>query len=104
MMPCSSIASINRASYGKEKGTFEAFKESGGVEYGADVAGLLLRDRDTSGANPVKGVSLQWQRVNLDIVKNRNGERARIGFDFYPAISCFLEKDKSSLTEEGVDG
>ena len=98
------IASINRASYGKEKGTFEAFKESGGVEYGADVAGLLLRDRDTSGANPVKGVSLQWQRVNLDIVKNRNGERARIGFDFYPAISCFLEKDKSSLTEEGVDG
>ena len=46
----------------------------------------------TKGATALEGgVRRDWYRVCLDIVKNRNGERSRIPFDFYPAVSRFIE-------------
>lgn len=92
------IASIGRASYANDTGRLEAFKESGNVEYTADLAGLLIEDKTglkghTHYPAPGSG-SRDWKRVYLDIVKNRNGERSRIHFDFFPAVSGFTEGNR----------
>ena len=96
------VSSIGRASYKGATGTMESFKESGGIEYGADVGGVMVLDKDkTKGNETVLGTSRQWKRVFLDIVKNRNGERARIALNFFPSISYFAESGQEGLPEEG---
>jgi replicative DNA helicase len=61
----------------------------------------MTEDKDKSkGESNYKGVMRKWKRVNLDVVKNRNGERARIGLEFYPEVSRFREVDKNELPED----
>lgn len=94
------VSAVGRASY--ERPTLAAFKESGGVEYGADLGAGMWRAKDApKGETTFKGITgRQWKRVSLDIVKNRNGEKSRIDFDFFPQVSAFVEKSKSSLPDE----
>jgi len=67
---------MNRASYDKDK-SMEAYKESGGIEYGADVATILTPDvAGTKGADA-------YRPMKLRIVKHRNGERGVITLKFY---------------------
>lgn len=73
------ISSENRFSYGRKD--LAVFKESGEIEYSADIAGVLLEEERQG----------NLRMVNLHIVKNRNGERATIQFDFDPQISTFKE-------------
>lgn len=96
------VSSIGRASYKEGAGTMDSFKESGGIEYGADVGGVMVLDKEkTKGEQMFLGATRQWKRVHLDIVKNRNGERARIALNFFPAVSYFSEVSQEALPEGG---
>jgi replicative DNA helicase len=81
------ISSENRLGY-KKKG-LDVFKESGEIEYSADVAGILLEEERQFGK----------RQIDLHIVKNRNGERATIQFDFDPQVSEFREAGKTEYRE-----
>lgn len=100
------ITSVGRSSY--DASHIGAFKESGNIEYTADLAGILIEDKKNAltGADPFphKGAQTHnWKRIYLDILKNRNGEKARINFDFYPAVSAYVQtaSDPEPLPEEG---
>ena len=82
------ISSENRAGYGKKN--LDVFKESGDIEYSADIAGILASSREEG----------RKREVTLHIVKQRNGERASIKYTFIPALSVFIEGTKESYQEE----
>jgi replicative DNA helicase len=88
------ISSENRAGY-NSKG-MDVFKESGGIEYSADIAAVLLRDKNTPrGAN--------HRGEDLYIVKNRNGECGVIKFRFHPERAEFVETERGALPEDSAD-
>lgn len=99
--PVMAISAIGRAGY--NNASIESFKESGGIEYGADLGGLLVGDKDNNGADLIEGVNRTYKGIHLDIVKNRNGERSRIAFRFFPSVSTFVEGDKTALPEDKGD-
>ena len=96
------VSSIGRVAYNAP--SLSAYKESGGVEYGADLAGLMLprklNGKTDAGDLVIDGVKRKWIGVDLAIVKNRNGERSKIEFQFFPAISRFVEQQASTLTDD----
>jgi replicative DNA helicase len=85
------ICSQNRAGY--QKKNLSVFKETGNIEYGADTASILQTSTKTTGTD-------EFRCLDLQVVKNRNGETARIGYKFYPKIARFVEVDKSALDPE----
>ena len=84
------ISSENRAGY--KKRSLGVFKESGNIEYAADTASVLVPSK-TPGSDEYRG-------LDLLVLKNRNGETARIGYKFYPKTAEFVELDKSALDLE----
>lgn len=84
------ISSENRAGY--KKTNLSVFKETGNIEYGADTASIL-RTSKTLGTD-------EFRCLDLRVIKNRNGETARIGYKFYPKIAKFVEVNKSSYNPE----
>jgi replicative DNA helicase len=84
------ISSQNRAGYKKKN--LSVFKETGNIEYGADTASVLVPSK-TLGTD-------EYRCLDLLVMKNRNGETARIGYKFYPKIAWFAEVDKSSYDPE----
>lgn len=96
------LSSVGRVSY--DAPSLSSFKESGGVEYGADIGVTMSLDKDksstTNGEDTIQGTRRKWQRVFFDVVKNRNGEKARIRMKFYKAVSYFVEEAKENLPEE----
>ena len=93
------ISSLSRRSY--EVSDISAFKESGGVEYGADLGAIMMARKDAAGkveegtsAIGDGEVKRKWIGVDLAFVKNRNGERGKIQFKFFPQISNFAEIGK----------
>ena len=91
--PVVAISSENRAGYnGKHLGVF---KESGGIEYSADIAAIMTLHED---GPPSAGCPSRV--VDLNIVKNRNGELGRVRFKFYPERAEFLETEKLPLPAE----
>lgn len=91
------ISSLSRRSY--EVTDISAFKESGGVEYGADLGAIMLPRKDAAGSIEkgtvaLEGFKREWIGVDLAFVKNRNGERGKIQFKFFPQISRFEESGK----------
>jgi replicative DNA helicase len=102
------ISSFNRANYSTEAG-FEAFKESGAVEYCADVLmALQLKDaidakRNAKGdaTQAIKDATKQAKaadvrKIELVILKNRagkiTGDRG-INFDYTPKYNNFTDAD-----------
>jgi len=91
------ISSLSRRSY--DLSDISAFKESGGVEYGADLGAIMIPRKDAAGkveegTSTLDGVKRNWIGVDLAFVKNRNGERGKIQFQFFPQISRFDEVGK----------
>jgi len=98
--PVLAIASVNRASYGSRGGSMDVYKESGDIEFSADVALVMTEDKDaTKGDENYLGVIRKWKPVFLDVVKNRNGEKARIELRFFPEVSRFREVTKTGLPD-----
>ena len=103
------VSSFNREAYANLVG-FESFKESGGIEYGADVIiGLELEDTDkTAGTQNSKkedrkkldkAKAEKIRRINLKILKNREGRcNVAILFYYYTLFNYFEEI--TEITEE----
>lgn len=92
------ISSQNREAYGKgnDKPTLAALKESGGIEYSADAVLCLWRDKKET-ENLTQKYDRPMVRVIAYVLKNRNGELAKVNLDFLPAWACFYEGDAEGL-------
>lgn len=106
------ISSLNRGNYLKPV-DFESFKESGGIEYTADVVlGLQLEvltradfpKDDTEQRELVRTEKAATpRRLRLTCLKNRNGSSGWLqGFDYYPATDTFVERDGLSASPSVV--
>jgi replicative DNA helicase len=94
-IPIIAISSFNRENYTASV-NMAAFKESGAVEYSADVLmGLQLEGMDTLKSEDKQSQiddlkSRDPRRVELKILKNRNGPiGGKVAFDFYAPFNYF---------------
>jgi len=96
--PVLALASLNRAGYEEGKAPGMAnLKESGDIEYGADVVMLLSEGKQDG---PPMGSE---KPVTLRIAKNRGGEAgADVALVFRPSIGDFREQAPSSMA--GANG
>ncbi len=112
-IPVIGISSFNRESY-KSPVSMASFKESGAIEYSSDVLiGLQFEGwdytiRDTSDKvrqerlsnlsrmNEEKAKAGQSQRIQAKILKNRNGGRGSVYFEFYPMFNYFRASEGKS--------
>lgn len=87
-MPVIAISSFNRQNY-KSDVAMEAFKESGAIEYSADVLiGLQMKKGD----NPEEAKKRDPREVELVVLKNRNGKVGeKVEFEYYPYFNYFKE-------------
>lgn len=105
--PVFGISSFNRDSYktgGKSQGrvSMTDYKESGTLEYSADVLiGLEFASAGSKDYNEKKEKQKSPRNVRLVILKNRNGKAWQtVEFDFYPAFNCYEEADRETKIEE----
>ena len=86
------ISSFNRENYNVEA-TMAAFKESGGIDYSADVLlGLQARGAGSRSFNIEEEKRKDPRELELKILKNRSAALGSpIPFRYYPAFSCFEE-------------
>ena len=91
------ISSFNRQNYGQQV-AFESFKESGNIEYSADVVwGLQLyatRELKEGATNQnreiiSKAKEANPRQVELKCLKNRQGKNYSCYFKYYPAVDTF---------------
>lgn len=102
------VSSMNRAGYGQGKRgngdktpqpAFEYLKESGGIEYSADVVIVLRRDKQESETQTTQ-LKTPTTRIEAHILKNRNGELRKISFNFFPAWASFSEEGRAENLED----
>nr|DAK83337.1 MAG TPA: Helicase, ATPase, REPLICATION [Caudoviricetes sp.] len=103
------ISALNRGNY-LAPVDFESFKESGGIEYTADVVLGLQLEVLTRADFPSKNITEQREivrdekaatprRLRLTCLKNRNGSSGWLqSFDYYPATDTFAERDGLSAS------
>ena len=94
-LPVIAISSFNRDNY-KNKVSMSAFKETGAIEYGCDVLmGLQLEGVGTSNYDEVEAKSSEIRKVELVILKNRNGALPKkpIRYNFHTLFN-FFEEDR----------
>ena len=109
-VPVLGISSFNRESYSAPV-SMASFKESGAIEYSSDVLiGLQYqgwdyqegeaeqsrqkRLREVRKKMEQKARELSSQEIQLKILKNRNGIKDDLFFDFFPAFNCFRSRDE----------
>ena len=87
------ISSFNRENYNLEV-SMSAFKESGGIDYSADVLlGLQAQGAGKPGFNIDLEKRKDPRELELKILKNRSAALGEpIRFRYYPAFSCFEEQ------------
>lgn len=86
------ISSFNRENYNLEV-SMNAFKESGGIDYSADVLiGLQARGAGKPGFNIDDEKRKDPREIELRILKNRTAAIPQpLEYRYYPAYSCFEE-------------
>ena len=106
------VSSFNRLNYA-QRVSFESFKESGNIEYSADVVwglqlyctnklldGATSKNRDiidqAKKANP--------RQIQLCCLKNRQGTNYDVFFNYFPAHDCFVPCDESDFKNEETSG
>jgi replicative DNA helicase len=95
------VSALNRAAYGDPTKplTLSTPKESRGIDYTADVVICLWRDsRETENLTGKCGHT----RVEAHVLKNRNGELARINLNFTPSWGLFTEEGREDLDHDAV--
>lgn len=99
------ISSFNRTNYNQSV-SFESFKESGGIEFSADVVWGLqlyvtkeLNNLDTKGNREKIDAAKKEKprKVQLKCLKNRNGSLYDAFFKYYPANDYFRAVEESAL-------
>lgn len=92
------VSSFNRDSY-KAEASFSSFKESGEIEYSADVLlGLQLTALRT-GRDIQEALEEAYREIDVKILKNRNGTLGIASFKARLAHNHFREMDKDELDE-----
>jgi replicative DNA helicase len=90
--PVLALASQNRSAgnYGNGKGSaaLDSLKESGDLEYAADVVVFLTEAQEYTATPPARA-------VELTVAKNRHGETGRVGLIFRPDLGTMREEAKS---------
>ena len=91
-IPVIVISSLNRNSY-REKISMEAFKESGGIEYGCDkIFGLQFVGQGSNGFDVNIAKSLDTRDIELIVLKNRTGRTGEsLYFKYKPMFNCYKE-------------
>lgn len=91
-IPVIAISSLNRAHY-NDPIAMEAFKESGAIEFTADVLlGLEYSGVEFPGFNIDKAMAKNPREINLKVIKNRNGKSGtKIRYLFYSEYNFFEE-------------
>jgi replicative DNA helicase len=99
------VSTLNRAAYGDPKTppTMTAMKESGGIEHKADVVIGVWRDQKESDTL-TKRFGCLTVRIEAHVLKNRNGELAKVKLDFTPACALFTEAGKEDLSYTAATG
>lgn len=89
-IPVLAISSLNRESY-KSPISMQAFKESGGIEYSADVLfGLQLKGVEAKDFDVEIAKSKIPREIELKILKNRRGRTGgSLFFKYYPKFNYF---------------
>ena len=119
-IPVIGISSFNRDNYTAPVNN-ASFKESGAIEYSADVLiglqyeGMDYRDGEKDGTRQtrirtlIKDMERQAeqggaQKIQVKVLKNRNGRKGQTVFDFYAMFNCFKEQsgfvDAGEITED----
>ena len=115
-IPIFVISSLNRANYLNPM-SYESFKESGSIEYTADVLlglqykavneiSLLsekkLSDKRALMKKAIEGDSDDYYRRDIELIalKNRNGkQRFNVSFSYYPIMNYFFEKEEDIFSD-----
>lgn len=99
------ISSLNRMNYNTEI-SYESFKETGTIEYSADVIwGLQLLLSERTAASIEKGKKEIPRKIQLKCLKNRFGSNYDVGFLYYPNADVFLEmKEYGGHIDYGKSG
>lgn len=115
-LPVIAISSFNRDSYNSAV-TLSAFKESGAIEYTSDVViglqpqGMLTGSNETEKKNNVELINKTKEetirKIQLKILKNRNGGLSNIDYKYYTLYNFYDEtglspKDKKEK-EKSLD-
>lgn len=99
-LPIVVISSLNRQNY-KTPISYEAFKESGAIEYSVDVLiGLQLHGVGQSDFNVDQAKQADPRKIELVLLKQRQGKTGlKIGYDYYPKFNYFEE---TGIIESGA--
>ena len=98
------LSSFNRESY-RQAASMASFKESGGIEYTADVCWALqaygVGDEGKFDSEVASDESRKPKRhIQLSCLKNRFGRQYTCDFDYYAAFDCFCSQKNSEDREE----
>lgn len=90
VVPIVVISSVNRQSY-KEKLDMTAFKESGGIEYGADILlSLQFTNIESKDFDLEEEKRNDPRKITLSVLKNRNGITGKaVDFEYKPQFNYF---------------
>jgi len=105
-LPLIAVSSFNRVSYGQELG-MAAFKESGSLEYSADVLfGLgFWKDPMQEYIDIDEEKKKNPRRIILKILKNRNGRTGdKLPFLFDPRFNVYEESEEDFIASSGSGG
>ncbi len=91
-LPVIAISSFNRDNY-KAAVAFEAFKESGAIEYSSDILlGLQLKGAGEKGFDSTEAKKKNPREIELVVLKNRDAAVGqKISFSYYPMFNLFDE-------------
>lgn len=98
-VPVIVISSFNRQNY-SQTASYEAYKESGGIEYTADVLITmqlkLLSNKENPSREEIRQAKKEIPRqIQLVCLKNRSGKSSFcIDYEFNPVFNAFKELDK----------
>ncbi len=97
-IPVILISSVGRSSYGREI-TLGSYKESGNIEYSADV---LIAIQFKNKQNSVENEKSKFPReVEISLLKHRFGPIGSVAeFNYYAPYDTFIEKNSSSEIEK----
>lgn len=108
-VPVLAISSFNRASYNGPV-TLEAFKESGAIEYSADVVlgihAAGIREKAAEAAKHIHNHKAETRReVEVFILKNRNGQTHKgVGMVYETLFNHFQETGPAAPSQSGQEG
>jgi len=98
------ISSENRDAYkGNPKPSLAALKESGGIEYSADVVICLWWDKKES-ETLTRDLPEKTDRIEAYVLKNRNGELHKVKLNFTKAWALFSDEGKADLDYDAALG